>query len=194
MIALFREALLVQRIVIDHGWRGCFIGGIALQHWGEPRVTRDLDLALFTGFGGEARFVDVLLDLLPSRIDDARQFALEHRVLLVRTPPPGNVDVDIALAALPFEEEMVNRAVPVEFEPGTRLIICSAEDLFVMKAFANRLRDRADLEGIARRRGTRLDWNAIVDRLEPLAAVKEEQSIMSAVERLRDEFGSRPAS
>jgi Nucleotidyl transferase AbiEii toxin, Type IV TA system len=190
VIALFREALHVQDFFRDRGWRACFIGGIALQHWGEPRVTRDLDLALFTGFGGEAAFIDALLGAFSARVEDARRFALEHRVLLLRTPPPANVDVDIALSALPFEEDMVNRATAVEFEPGVRLIIYSAEDLFVMKTFANRLRDRADLEGIARRRGRDLDWDAILERLAPLAAVKDDSAMMRGVERLREQFGS----
>ena len=36
--------------------------------------------------------------------------------------------------------------------PGVALRICSAEGLFALKAFADRLQDRADILGIARRR------------------------------------------
>jgi hypothetical protein len=25
------------------GWRSCVIGGFAVQHWGEPRMTMDVD-------------------------------------------------------------------------------------------------------------------------------------------------------
>ena len=35
-----------------HRWQFCFIGGIAVQRWGEPRFTADADLTLLTGFGG----------------------------------------------------------------------------------------------------------------------------------------------
>ncbi len=28
------------------GWRVCVIGGLAVQRWGEPRLTRDVDLSL----------------------------------------------------------------------------------------------------------------------------------------------------
>lgn len=35
----------------------CFIGGLALLRWGEPRTTRDTNLTLLTGFGGEERFI-----------------------------------------------------------------------------------------------------------------------------------------
>lgn len=40
------------------GWRFCVIGGFAVQHWGEPRMTMDVDLSLITGFGEEEIFVD----------------------------------------------------------------------------------------------------------------------------------------
>lgn len=54
---------------------------------------------------------------------------------------------------------------------------------------SGRLQDRADILGIARRRGPVLDWSAIRDRLEPLAAVKDEPDIMESVARLEREFG-----
>lgn len=35
------------------GWRSCVIGGFAVQHWGEPRMTMDVDISLLTGFGAK---------------------------------------------------------------------------------------------------------------------------------------------
>ncbi|HNQ91110.1 MAG TPA: hypothetical protein PKM73_21050 [Verrucomicrobiota bacterium] len=32
----------VQRFCEERGWRFCFIGGVAVQRWGEPRLTQDL--------------------------------------------------------------------------------------------------------------------------------------------------------
>ncbi len=188
MIELFREAQALQQFLEERGWAYCFIGGVALQHWGEPRVTRDLDLTVFTGFGGEVPVVDGLLARYPGRRPDAREFALRHRVLLISTP--AGIAVDLALGALPFEREMIARATEVEFEPGIGLRICSAEDLFVLKAFADRLQDRADVEGIAQRCGRRLDWDAIIVRLVPLAETKGDPGILKAVRALRERFGS----
>ena len=98
----------VQRFGREQGWRFCFIGGVAVQRWGNPRFTHDIDLTLVTGFGGEETFVDALLRELEPRRPDAREFSLSRRVLLARTP--AGVDVDIALGALPFEERSVDRA------------------------------------------------------------------------------------
>ena len=75
----------VQRFCQRQGWRFCFIGGVALQRWGEPRLTQDVDLTLLTGFGREEQFVDALLKGFNPRRPDAREFALAHRVLLLET-------------------------------------------------------------------------------------------------------------
>jgi hypothetical protein len=37
------------------GWRFCFIGGIAVQRWGEPRFTADADLTLLPHPASETR-------------------------------------------------------------------------------------------------------------------------------------------
>lgn len=48
MNGLFSAAELVQDLCEREGWEFCFIGGLAVQRWGEPRVTRDVDLTLLT--------------------------------------------------------------------------------------------------------------------------------------------------
>ncbi len=188
MIQLFQEARNLQEELERRSLRFCFIGGLALQHWGEPRVTRDLDVSVFTGFGGEAPIIDELLSAYPGRVDGAREFALRHRVLLLSTSRGSGVDVDVALAGLPFEDDMIARAVLMEYEVDLALRICTSEDLVVLKAFADRLQDRADLVGIAQRRGRQLDWDAIIERLEPLVEAKGEPAILANVEALQREF------
>src|SRR6267143_1416492 len=78
-------ALEVEHFCKAHAWRFCFIGGISVQRWGQPRLTQDVDLTLMTGFGHEEQFVDKLMETFPGRRSDAREFALSRRVLLART-------------------------------------------------------------------------------------------------------------
>ena len=61
MKSLFRAAAELEAFLLEHGWRYCFIGGIALQRWGQPRLTNDIDLTILTGFGNEMVYVDALL-------------------------------------------------------------------------------------------------------------------------------------
>ena len=60
----------------------------------------------------------------------------------------------------------------------------------MLKAFADRLQDRADVAGIARRSGRALDWDAIIARLAPLVDVKGERGILESVRALRAQYGS----
>lgn len=83
MIAIFQAAAEVQNFIENHGWRACFIGGIAVQRWSQARVPRDVDLTLLTGFGTETPFIEALLADYTPRIANAAEFALRSRVLLV---------------------------------------------------------------------------------------------------------------
>jgi hypothetical protein len=190
MITLISTALELQEFIQSQGWKFCFIGGLALQRWGEPRVTQDIDLTLLAGYRDEARFIAPLLGRYESRIPDAAAFALSHRVLLLRGK--SGVGIDVALGGLPFEEEAVRRADFFEYAPGVKLLTASAEDLVIMKAFAGRPRDWADIQGIIIRSRGRLDWKHVRAHLEPLAGLKGEPEILDRLLKLRDELSQPP--
>lgn len=46
---LLSAALEVTRFCTDQGWRFCFIGGVAVQRWGNPRFTADIDVDIAFG-------------------------------------------------------------------------------------------------------------------------------------------------
>ena len=163
----------------------CVIGGLAIQRWGKPRVTADVDFVAFTGVADrEEAVVDALLGRFAARRADARQFALVHRVLLLAAA--NGIGIDVSLGALDFERGVVDRATPFAFDGGTVVRTCSAEDLVVLKAFADRARDWSDIEGIAARQRKMLDWNAILDRIAPLAELKDEPRIVDRLRAIRD--------
>lgn len=54
LVDLLAAAVEVQRLCERHGWRFCFIGGIAIQRWGNPRFTVDVGLTLLSGYGARA--------------------------------------------------------------------------------------------------------------------------------------------
>jgi hypothetical protein len=182
---VIRAAAELQAVCEEQGWRYCFIGGLALQRWGEPRETVDVDLTLVTGFGGEEPFVDLLLRRFQPRIEKAREFALTKRVLLVRAR--SGVGLDIALGGLPFEEQAVTRSSLFAFPGEVSLRTCSAEDLVVFKAFAARPKDWLDVEGIIIRQTGKLDWRYIRSQLTPLAQLKGAPEILDQLESRRRE-------
>jgi hypothetical protein len=183
---VFQAAAELQEICESNQWKFCFIGGLALQRWGEPRETVDVDLSLFAGFGKEQPFIEKLLKHFDARIPDAAVFAQNRRVLLLRSQQ--GVGLDIALAALPYEELMIERSTFFEYPPNISLRTCSAEDLIVLKAFAARGQDWVDVERVIVRQAGKLDWNYIREQLEPLAELKDLPGILDELERRRIEF------
>jgi hypothetical protein len=181
--ALIDAAAELQTVCETHEWKFCFIGGLAVLRWGEPRETVDVDLTLLTGFTDEARYVDLLLARFAPRRDDAAEFARTSRVLLLRAA--SGVGLDVALGGLPFEASAVSRSSLFRYPPDVPLRTCSAEDLIVFKAFADRPKDWMDIEGIVIRQADSLDWTYVVTQLAPLAELKESVEIVDRLERLR---------
>lgn len=189
MNPIFAAALEIQNFCGARGFRFCFIGGLALQRWGEPRLTQDVDLTVMSGFGREPQYADQFLTAFAPRIPDARTFALRHRVLLLHS---GNgIPLDVALGAMPFEERAINRAVPFAVAEGVSLRVCGAEDLIVFKAFAGRAQDWIDIDGIVIRQCGRLDEELIWRELIPLLELKED---VQTEPRLRSLFEHGSAS
>ncbi|MBK8316946.1 MAG: hypothetical protein IPL01_24220 [Acidobacteria bacterium] len=89
------------------------IGGVAVSFIANPRTTQDIDSVIwldiaklddFLASGSDYGFV--------SRLSDAAEFARQSRVLLLRHFP-SSVDIDISLAATPFEQELLDRALTI---------------------------------------------------------------------------------
>lgn len=110
------------------------------------------------------------------------EFALKNRVILIYAS--NRITVDISLAGIPFEQMMIQRAAPFQFAAGCSLTTCSAEDLVIQKAFANRTKDWFDIEGIILRQGQSLDINYILEYLEPLCMIKEAPEILDRLHKL----------
>lgn len=183
MNEVFRAAAALQAVFDEEAWRFCFIGGLAVLRWGEPRETIDVDATLLTGLGHEESFIQRLLLRFEPRVPDAAAFARSRRVLLLRAN--SGVGLDIALGGLPFEEMVVDRSSLFTFPPDVPLRTCSAEDLIVLKAFAAREKDWIDVEGVIIRQAGGLDWHYVQSQLAPLVELKEEPEILDELERRR---------
>lgn len=140
-------------------------------------------MTLLCPFGAEAAATDRLLAKFKPRDEKARSLALKRRVLLLWSS--GGIGVDVAFGGLPYEERCVERASDWELSPGIVLHTCSAEDLLVLKAFAGRPRDWADIESVVVRQYRVLDWKLIERELKPLVEVREAPENLEALRKLR---------
>jgi hypothetical protein len=164
-------ALELQEFLDAHGEKFCIIGGLAVQRWGEVRLTVDADATVLTDWSRDEVVTDLLLGstFLP-RMADARDFALKNRVLLLKNAKGTHMDV--ALGAMDFENRSVQRSSLWRVSQNAMLRTCSAEDLLVHKTFAGRTRDWADIEGILQRQGPKLDLGLVRSELLPLLELK----------------------
>jgi len=126
---------------------GLIIGGVAASLLGRPRFTRDVDVLILLDDDRWEKFLEAgdRFGFVP-RIDNAVAFARRSRVFLVHHKESG-IDVDIALAGLPFEAESIEQAKWRKIGNLT-LPLPTPENLIIMKAIAHRPQDMADIKSL----------------------------------------------
>jgi hypothetical protein len=108
MNGVLDAAVEVDSLLSNAELQYCLIGGIALQRWGQPRTTLDVDVTVMAEFGEEEVAIEQLVEMFKPRITDAADFARKSRVVLLQTL--SGVGIDVSLGALPFESRMIARA------------------------------------------------------------------------------------
>ncbi len=186
MNRLIEAALELHDFLTRHAIPYAVIGGVAVQVWGQPRLTLDLDLTVLMPPEGIAGFVHLLLQHFPSRVPDPVAFARRTRVLLIRASNGCNVDISLGVPG--YEEEVIQRAVDYEVAPGRTIRLCSPEDLIIHKAVAGRPQDLIDIAGVVERQGRQLNGEYIRRWLGEFAAVLEMPEIPERFERAWREF------
>lgn len=188
----FETAWRLHQFLTDRKIPYVIIGGIAVQRWGQPRLTRDVDLTIVVPAGREELVLGDILNAFPGRVEDALQFALVHRVLPVGLP--GGSEADITLGLPGYEEGVMARAVDYDLGDGRAVRLCSAEDLIIHKAVAGRPQDLVDIEGIVARQRDRLDLAYLRRWLGEFSALVDDQEIAQRFERAWEEYLKRGRS
>lgn len=180
-MTIFDAAAEVARFLDAQDVPYAFLGGLAVQYWGEPRATRDLDVVVLVAPERVEDFFNATLQRFRARSPDALAFARQHRMLLVSTA--DGIPIDISLGIPGYEEEVIRRAVAVSFPglPPTRLL--SAEDLIIHKCIAGRPRDTEDVERILIRQRMSLDLRYIRKWIRAFAPVVGGHDVRALFER-----------
>jgi len=168
----FETALRLQKALHEQGIEFCFIGGLALQRWGEIRQTVDIDLTAICDLGEEEEMLHKLQSILRPRFDDIRWLVTVARMYLGVTPEGRNADISLGYTA--FEKRMLKRSVDVDFGISDPLRCCSPEDLVILKTIAGRGQDWVDLRRIIHASGHELDWDLVFEELVPLLELTEQ--------------------
>jgi len=166
-----------------------FIGDIAVQFWGRPRATVDVDVCAVVPPQDADRAVELLLASFKSRVPNPADFAAQHGVLLLFAS--NGCGVDVSLSGFWFDSEALERTSDLEAAPGKRLPVCSAEDLIVMKSIAGRARDEDDLKVVIQLERDRLDVKLIRRLLKEYAALTDEDEPAQRFECFWLRFGEQ---
>jgi hypothetical protein len=173
-------ALEVHEFFKRLGAKYAIIGGMAVQYWGEPRFTQDIDLTVSAPVDDLTGFIQSIISHFVPRLDDALQFAKQNRVILVKAS--NEYPLDIALGLPGYEDTVLQRAVEYSIEAGESVFICSAEDLIIHKAVAGRAQDIRDIEGIVYRQGAILDSEYIRSWLAGFSEITGKPELMDLFE------------
>ena len=145
---MFRELLEKLALALDgSGIDYMLIGGQAVLLYGEPRLTKDIDVTLGTG---PERLEDVLnmVDGLGWRVlvETPETFVRQTLVLPCLEPQSG-IRVDFIFSFSPYEQQAIERVRRV---PMGKAQVCfaSVEDLIVHKIVAGRPRDLGDVKNV----------------------------------------------
>jgi hypothetical protein len=131
------------------------IGGVAVQYWGEPRLTGDVDITAAVPLEKAEDFVQLIVSHFTPRVSNPLDFALKTRMILIRASNGFKIDISMSLPG--YEDEVMARAVEYELATGKQIRLCSAEDLIIHKTVAGRPQDLYDIESVVYRQGKSLD-------------------------------------
>ncbi len=131
------------------------VGGLALNAWGVIRGTKDVDVVVAPEIDNLRRVATVAVEangfvqqgeaLLGSAFSIAAALADGDQVPI--DTDLGRLDVVQGLDGVPSFDDLHSRASEAQIL-GSKVLVCSLEDLKAMKRAAGRTRDLADLEDL----------------------------------------------
>ena len=129
------------------------IGGQAVLLYGEPRLTRDIDITV--GIAAELDSIKAVLTLarklgLRPLAPDPIAFAQKTMTLPALEPKSG-IRLDLIFSDSAFEQQALKRRKS-KIIKGQKVRFVSAEDLIILKIVAGRPRDLEDARGILLKR------------------------------------------
>jgi predicted nucleotidyltransferase len=123
------------------------IGGQAVLLYGEPRLTRDIDITLGMGVDGLDRVKRIIKAIgLKSLVEKEKEF-VERNMVLPTIDKKSGIRVDFIFSFSPYERQAIERARDIKL--GRSLVrFASLEDVVIHKVIAGRARDLEDVRSI----------------------------------------------
>jgi len=123
------------------------IGGQAVLLYGEPRLTRDIDITLGIGVD-KLDIIKTIVDViaLKSLVADVEDFVKKTMVFPVIDEKSG-IRVDFIFSFSPYERQAIDRAKEIKLDT-IKVKFAELEDIVIHKIIAGRARDIEDIKNI----------------------------------------------
>jgi hypothetical protein len=123
------------------------IGGQAVLLYGEPRLTRDIDISLGMGVNGLGKLKKVISVVgLKILVEKGKEF-VERNMVLPTLDRKSGIRVDFIFSFSPYERQAIERAKDIKLG-RSRVRFASLEDVVIHKVVAGRARDLEDVRFI----------------------------------------------
>jgi hypothetical protein len=183
MMNLFASVTQLQALLDSHGIGSIVIGGIAVAAWGEPRLTRDVDLKVLSGRNEASTLIEILLPKYQI-LSEQPEAAIRKQALLFIRDRDGT-RLDLLIADTPYDIHAVRRGTVVEISPGIRIRVCSPEDLIIYKLISTRQRDYEDARSVINRQQEILDDEYTLHWLKQFEQALDDSTLVSTYRSLR---------
>jgi predicted nucleotidyltransferase len=122
------------------------IGGQAVLLYGEPRLTKDIDLTVGVGLESLTKIRNVLLEIHLNPLVEREDFTIQTMVLPCQDSETG-IRIDVIFSHSPYEQQALDRVRRINLE-GIEVCFAGPEDVVIHKVIAGRPRDLEDVETI----------------------------------------------
>ncbi len=123
------------------------IGGQAVLLYGEPRLTKDIDITLDMGIEGYPKVKEVIENLFFRILVDNPEEFLKKTMVLPTIEEKSGVRIDFIFSFSPYEKQAIGSAIDVKIN-NKMVKFASLEDVIIHKIIASRARDIEDVKTI----------------------------------------------
>jgi hypothetical protein len=122
------------------------IGGQAVLVYGEPRLTKAIDLTVGVGLESLTTIRNLLLDINLKPVVENVDFTMQTMVFPCQDSETG-IRIDVIFSHSPYERQALDRVRRINLE-GIEVCFAGPEDVVIHKVIAGRPRDLEDVETI----------------------------------------------
>ena len=181
---MFQEILSrIASTLNKHSLPYMIIGGQAVLLYGEPRLTRDIDITLGVDTDQLGKLLAVIKELSLKPLPEDITSFVSRTMVLPAIDEDSGIRVDFIFSFTPYETEAIKRTRKINIL-GSEVCFASPEDVIIHKIFAGRARDLEDVRIIVLK-NPGIDVPYIRNWLKEFDAASDDKKFLNAFDEIR---------